>query len=321
MSSNKRERTPTDDDDEIDVFSGDSFHGVDAKDIIVLEAKKFHLPQLYHWVRNLDHTTNPLTNLDFTQDSLDTLDIEARERYPLAVSIKDIFGKTETKHSTGLMSHKKLAFLLHAADTTNHTLEKMLSERIEYRLNGGETLPSILLNRGNDQLMMGDTLSVYKVHLSGSPLASIQRYNILLAFALRWNLPVDRIEAKIKEAQAWLEESQRLEKLRERIQASRAVREAELDIHQAPGTQKVGVMILTNYGSAYGMFHVFIDPSEPLETLEILAAHHVDGIIKFPQDKDTEFIFAGAKYGASTKICDIPRLGADSVVHLAFSEY
>lgn len=298
-----------------DPITGDSFKGMEPKMIIILEDQRFHLPSLYHWIHNMEHRTNPLTNLEFTQESIDNLEITARERFPMEVQIKEISGRQETLQTTGLISIKKLAFMLYRTDTMNRLIGEMMGE-FSYSINR-EHLSTILLDRSNDQFMV-DVLVIIRMMNMGGPHQAIPRYQGILTLARQFNLPTEEIEYRIEVSQRDIGEAQRRQArqnaLRERMQRLRADREQELE--QPDGTLKVGINIITEEGAAYGTFYVFIDPNERLDTLELLILQHVNGIVRIP--REMRFIFAGREYDRNVRISEIRGLVPESVIHVGF---
>jgi hypothetical protein len=95
-----------------DPFSLDDFEGMDSSLIIHIGADCFHLPSLYAWVINQGHDANPLTNLPFTEEQLEMIRSEARNRFPFEISVMAITGKKQVIQTTTLASPLSIIPLL-----------------------------------------------------------------------------------------------------------------------------------------------------------------------------------------------------------------
>lgn len=298
-----------------DPFTLEKFTGMDPKVIITLEGKRFHLPSLYHWIHNQDNRTNPYTNLDFTQESMDVIAITARERFPMEIQIKEFNGRTELMHTTALISIKKLAFLLYETDSMNAMIHKMVLGHESFTINR-EWLARLVIDKPNDQLMV-DVLIIHRLLNLGGPESALGRMRMILRLAQRFHLPTDEIEQHIVvyERNFDAHEHIRVQQnaLRERIQQRRAEREEHLA--QPPGTLRVGINIFTNLGAAYGIFFVYLPEDGKVRDLVQLIHEKVDGIIPYPPNG--RFIFAGRMVPNDSMVRDIPNWREESLIHFA----
>lgn len=87
---------------ETDPFTLEEINGLDKKDIMFIGKHCFFLPSLFNWVVNKNHSSNPFTREEFTENDKRAIVSKAYDSYPLLINLKWINGKKKEFHVTSL---------------------------------------------------------------------------------------------------------------------------------------------------------------------------------------------------------------------------
>lgn len=303
-----------------DPFTQDEFDSMDDNSIIHIGEDCFHLPSLYAWVINYKANRNPLTNLEFSEQELEQIRSEAKNRFPLTLIILIITGKKQVIHTTNLASPLSLIPLITPdADT--------LFEFMTNRSQQGESfhLQVPLMKRSMSYVELVDAygdsplrdlgfekdLMLFRsVH--GTPPQSLSRNQMYLDIAARHQWPTELFTSQITYARRVIDENDAFKRRAELIRKMKPKPEP-----QPSGTRRFHVQVNTTNGAAYGSFLVYPNPDGQFSDLEPLVRERfreIDDIPRVPM----RYLFASHAYSEKVKFSDVANLVDDCLIYIVF---
>jgi hypothetical protein len=308
-----------------DPFSLDDFAGMDENLILHIGMDCFHLPSLYDWIINRNHNTNPLTNYPFTNEQIEMIRNEGRNRFPFEIRIYHIFGPLRTIQTSSLISSESLLNLI---EPDAHTLFQFMQVSVAHskfymvQIPGGgpEQLLPVFLD-ANHLIQLKDL--GYNNHIliflsrGDGPARTLEIYQAYRQVAENRNLPTDVFQEAIdrltREKGAFRRAEQRAKEIRGR---RRARDDANPEV-RPPGTRHFRVQLNTRDGYSYGAVDVYPDVDGTLEMLDPLVRIKLENDIEVP-NASMKFIYAGRMYRPETRFRDIAGLEDGRVIFVAF---
>lgn len=294
---------------ERDPINQDEFVGMDKRDILVIGRYCFHLPSLYHWIVNLNHAANPLTNIAFTAEDRQSIVDAAMERYPLAIEIKSINGRVDRMQTTALQSVEAFSVMLGDADGVYRLLEKMTTQSFTFSMKIDERILNVirlLTDHEGQQLVNigvgGPNVTVMRTN-NMVPAHQLINTRLYRTYAAQHGYPLDVFDERIRLMVQTLDEN---EVHRARAMELRRLREQHRDrdaVPNPPGTERVNVSVISVFD--YGVFPVYVRPDGVLMDLEPAIRERLRDVTPL-SDRNMRFVFAGRLYNRTTPFAQLP---------------